>query len=329
MIRHHGLVPVPVDIDRKTLGPKLPQLRAALQRPKAVVFMAAHIYGRRIDLRESLAALRERGIPLVEDCAESFGGVGFTGHEEAELSLFSFGGIKVSTAFGGGIATVRNAAVLREMRAIQSEYPVQSRWDYLKRILKYSAVAVPLNVPAVNAGVRRLSKPFGIDHKAYAVAMVRGFPDRLMERLREQPCGALLDVLQRQLAGYRMTQHQRQTEVGHFVETGLPADFTVPGGAALVKEYWLFPVEVENPEAVLAHLDRAGVDAYQGATQLALVEPPVGLEFYPEEAAAMMKNIIYLPVHRRVPIKDAQTLVKIVQKVGRTPAPPRHGRARL
>ena len=351
MIRHHGLIPIPVDIDPKTLAPKRIQLQRALKRPRAVLFLAAHLYGRRIDLSECLDILQEGSTPLIEDCAESFGGVGFTGHQEAEMSLFSFGGIKVATAFGGGIATVRNPGVLNEMRALQGSYAVQSRWDYLKRVIKYSAVAIPLNVPAINVGVRRACVPFGIDHKSYAVGMVRGFPDRLMERLRESPCCALLDMLYRQLSmsiycnnldstpccalldmlyrqlsNYRMSQHQTQTDVGSFVETGLPlaSGFTVPGGEAFVKEYWLFPVLVQDPEAVLRELARHGVDAYQGATQLALVEPPEGFPDYPEEAARMMEKVIYLPVHRRVPLKDANTLLTIVDKIGN----PKGGRAK-
>jgi hypothetical protein len=56
------------------------------------------------------------------------------------MSLFSFGGIKVATAFGGGIATVRHRPTLAWMRDRQARYPVQSSLDYLKRVLKYAAV---------------------------------------------------------------------------------------------------------------------------------------------------------------------------------------------
>ena len=56
----------------------------------------------------------------------------------------------MATAFGGGIATVRNPGILHSMRGVQRSYPVQSRLDYLKRICKYSAVALPLNLPLVN-----------------------------------------------------------------------------------------------------------------------------------------------------------------------------------
>lgn len=46
-------------------------------------------------------------VQLIEDCAECFAGpAGYRGHPSSDIVLFSFGSIKTSTAFGGGIALI-------------------------------------------------------------------------------------------------------------------------------------------------------------------------------------------------------------------------------
>lgn len=53
------------------------------------------------------------GLLLWEDCAQVFTGLGgYLGHQESDATFFSFGVIKRATALGGGVARVRDAAVL-------------------------------------------------------------------------------------------------------------------------------------------------------------------------------------------------------------------------
>lgn len=56
------------------------------------------------------------GLLLWEDCAQVFTGMGgYLGHPESDAAFFSFGAIKRATALGGGIARIRDAAVLSGM----------------------------------------------------------------------------------------------------------------------------------------------------------------------------------------------------------------------
>ena len=43
---------------------------------------------------------------------------------------------------------------------------------------------------------------------------------------------------------------------------------TVPGLACPTRNFWLFPVCVDQPDATLTALNQAGIDAYRGATQV-------------------------------------------------------------
>ena len=65
--------------------------------------------------------------------------------------------------------------------------------------------------------------------------MVRGFPDNLITRLREAPCGALLDVLFRQLSLYDIAQHHQQTLIGDIMTNAMPHGFQVPGEKVRVR----------------------------------------------------------------------------------------------
>ena len=65
--------------------------------------------------------------------------------------------------------------------------------------VKNSLAMVVLNAPPVTGALTRSARVLNWDVKASVVSLMRGFPDRLMERLREQPCAALLALLHRRM----------------------------------------------------------------------------------------------------------------------------------
>ncbi len=94
IVRHHGLVAVPLDVDLATMEPRRELLAAAVS-PASRVMVVAHIFGARFPVAPWAAAAAAHGLLLAEDCAEVFEGVEhYSGHPQADLSLFSFGSIK-------------------------------------------------------------------------------------------------------------------------------------------------------------------------------------------------------------------------------------------
>jgi hypothetical protein len=129
----------------------------------------------------------------------------------------------------------------------------------------------------------------------------------------------------------------------------------VPGVSAPVRNHWLFPMIVQHVEEVQKELNDNGVDAYRGATQLALVPtpnevkeqtpPPVStqsVQFFKYDvstsflcplhrtvrrgvgrrvcvlqlsAADMMARTLYLPMHRNVPVPDIVRMALVMHKV--------------
>jgi len=122
IIREHGLRAVPVDIDSETLALRPWMLEAALT-PRTRVVLVAHLFGGRMDLDGVAKFARERGLLLVEDCAQAFQGPERMGDPAADVSMYSFGTLKTSTALGGAVLRVRDREVLGRMRGIQASYP--------------------------------------------------------------------------------------------------------------------------------------------------------------------------------------------------------------
>lgn len=96
--------------------------------------MFAYLYGVSYDITPVSSFLKERGIDILEDVAESFTGPKKTGHPDATMTMFSFGAIKIQTCIYGGISVVRNDDKLyNEMRNIQESYPLFTPQMYRKR----------------------------------------------------------------------------------------------------------------------------------------------------------------------------------------------------
>ncbi len=292
---------------------------------------------------------------MIEDLAETFSGLTHIGDPLSDLSFLSFGSIKVATAFGGGVARVRDRAVWERMASSQEQLSVQSRNTFLMKCVKNTPAMMVLNIPAITAGMLHIARQINWDLQASVVSMMRGFPgDQLMQRLREQPSAALLSVLLRRLANLDESKFQLHQDCCDLFIDLLPSApaCSVPGFRAEVRNHWLLPVvigggnggavgentvagaagasgapssstTVDNGVEIVAQalklLNDNGIAVYRGTTQLALVPtPPEGcsdLTSPPTVAADMMSRTLYLPVHRGVPEKDIVRMALIMHKV--------------
>ena len=347
VIRESGLIPVPVDIAFDTLFPTAEAVRAAVT-PKTVGILVAQLYGRRNDISEIAKVAQELRLPLIEDLAEGWAG-GYTPlGAMADLTLFSFGPIKFNTAFGGGIGVVKDAKLFKEMDAFHNQYNIRSKYEMLSKLVKYMIPLLLLNVPMLSGFLMRVCTTLGIDHKAYVVAMLRGFPDHFFEKLRHRPDAALLTILENRIATYDKADAAKSAETGElltkvlrdaeaqlikdeakFVAAGTEQSgpvLIVPGQACTLKNYWLYPLLVDDPVKTMAELNRAGIDSYRGATQLNLVDRPVEYKDKlqsPPIAKRIMDHTIYIPVHKGVSAnlvtKMGKNIAAIARKVNKKP----------
>lgn len=113
--RQAGLTPRFADADPASHNLSPESLRAMIT-PRTAVIMPVHLYGRPAAMDAIMALAEERGLPVIEDCAQSHGarfGDRMTG-TIGRMGCFSFYPTKNLGALGDGGAIVTNDAALAE-----------------------------------------------------------------------------------------------------------------------------------------------------------------------------------------------------------------------
>lgn len=291
---HHGMVPVPSDIDRTSASPILDEIgHAVTEHTRAMV--VTHLYGSRIDVAPLVEMARQKRLLLIEDCAQAFAGRGYVGHPGSDVTMFSFGPIKTATALGGALLCVRNEELRRRMRERQSCYPIQSTPAYAARLLKYAALQA-LSGRLVYAGVWRLLRALGIDHDRVVHGLTKSFGGPgFLRRIRRQPCAALMRLLARRLRGDHKQLEQRAAH-GAELRRHLDPEIVCPGGESSPHYYWVFPIVTDDPAIVIHALRDAGFDATEGRS-LEAVEQPSPRTGTNTNARALSAHTVFLPFY--------------------------------
>ena len=316
IIQKRGLRAVPVDIDPEMLAPRPWMLEAALTARTRVV-LVAHLFGGRMDLGQASRFARERGLLLVEDCAQAFRGPERMGDPAADVSMYSFGTLKTSAALGGAILRVRDREVLGRMRRIQAFYPPQGRGAYLKKLLRVLGL-LAVSRPQPYGLVSRACVGLGYDLDALVGGVVRGFPPRepaatFFRRLRHRPSAPLLAMLDRRLRTFDEKRLVKRAMTGERIARRLRVVDLHPGQRSLERTHWLFPVIVADPEVLVADLRRLDLDASQATSSIAAVEAPAGRPS-PAEASLMMSGVVFLPVYPELPARAIDVMADIVNE---------------
>ena len=306
VVRHHGLVPVPADLDLDTLAPNLDRLEEAIT-PRTKALLIAHLYGCMIDLDPIIDLARRHGLLVIEDCAEIYDGT-YPGHPEADISLFSFGPLKTATALAGGMVRVREADLLRRMRVVHDQWHRQSRWDYFRRITKYGFMRL-CGEPYFYGAVRRAIELAVGDVDKMIHHSAKSFrEDELIRRLRQQPSAPLLAVLQRRLRHYQRQRIERRTANGRLLAELLRGHVYCPGANVDRHNFWLFPAMVDDPDGAIAALAQSGFDVTQASSMRAVDTPPGRSHLDPAAARQALKKIILLPCYPEMPRREIERM---------------------
>jgi perosamine synthetase len=314
IIRGHGLRAVPVDIDPETLAPPPSALEAALT-PRTRVLLVAHLFGGCMDLGFVAGFAREHGLILVEDCAQAFRGPEWVGDPLADVSMYSFGALKTSTALGGAVLRVRDREVLGKMRQAQAGYPVQRRGLYMKKLLLALGLVV-ISRPRPYGLFVRSCAWLGADLDALVNGAARAFPPREPERaffrrLKQRPCAPLLAVLSRRLRTFDPRRLAGRAAAGERFTRKLRVVDAHPGWRSLRRTHWLFPVVVPDPAALIEDLRMRGLDASHTTSSIAVVETSTE-DSPPTRARLMMSGILFLPVYPGVPPHALEAMADLV-----------------
>jgi perosamine synthetase len=313
IVRQYGLVPVPLDITEDSLIPSPKDVEKAItNRTKAIV--VAHLYGGICDLDPICAIAKKNNIVVIEDCAQAFYGCSYSGCLSADISMFSFGTIKTATALGGGILIIRNNDWLyNKMIEIYRTYPVQSRRSFFVKALKYFLIVLMMR-PFVFHLIVKLSKVICFDYDAMVQNLSKSFPgEDLFPKIRKVTSLPLLQFMLFRFQTFSDRDIEKRTDIGNYALTHLPAHCRFPGRKSMKHTYWVFPIMVADPEAVIGRLREAGFDATQRQS-LRIVDSPGNAEQMSSiNTDRITKRLLYLPLYGEMPIDEIDKMLRVLR----------------
>lgn len=316
IVKHHGLVPVPIDLDFETLAPTIESLDGSRTEHTRLIVIAP-LFGASIPMEPIVKFAREHDIIVVEDCAQSFRGWNNVKSTTADIALYSFGPIKTSTALGGAVVTVHNERLLSHMRQLQEAYPIQSRFEYARKIMKYSLLKLASARPIYSI-VFALIKTMGLYPDTTINQLAKNFsPGELIKRIRARPANALVAVLARRQRSYpksridrridlgeRLTSRIKQGPVGHLIP--------IPGTVASDHSYWVFPVKAAISDRALLRIQKHGFDVTHkhNLTVIESVQDLVSVDV--PNMRDLFSRIVFLPLYPELSIADIDSLAELI-----------------
>lgn len=313
ILEAHGLVPVPLDLDFATARVDPARLREAVS-PKTRALLVAHLFGGYGGMAGLLRIAREAGLFVIEDCAQSFRGPGFTGDPESDAVLFSFGPIKTATATGGGVLFLRDPDLRNRLRLLHLDWPRQPRGEHLLRLLRFGLFKGLLS-PRVYPLLVGLIRLCGRDHDALVTGAARSFrKGDFFSRIRRRPCAPLCRLMVRRIRNYPVSRlEERATLTKELLEV-IPRD-RVPGLSATVHTHWVLPVVIEDPDALRLQLLARGFDATRAASSMRPVAAPDHLpESDPQVARRIHRDVLYLPCDRTMTRAQSENLLALLRE---------------
>lgn len=277
-----------VDLGPDALSPSPEAVQAECASSGAGLVLIAQLYGSRIDLRPMVAACRKPGRLFVEDCAQAFDGE-LRLPEGIDVALYSFGPIKVATALGGAAGLFRDAKLAERVRQRMERYtPLPESW-FIRRALKFLGLKF-LNLTPVYTAFLAALRLAGRDIDETLGNMARGFAggQSITDAIRHRPPRRMLALLARRLRTW-----EPRPDATHFLLDRLGARVIVPGLATRPRHWWLAPVMVPDPQALITALRREGFDATTGATSMGVISD--SKDKIAPEAQRMIASIVYLP----------------------------------
>lgn len=313
ILQHHHLVPVPIDIDPQTLSLNHDALSQATG-PKTTAILVAHLFGSRMEMDGITEFARLNNLFIIEDCAQAYEGSQFRGHAESDVSMFSFGPIKTHTALGGGILHFKDCSLLRKVKRLQNGYPTQSTASYFQRLLKSYALK-GLSFRWSFSILEWACRITGQNHDEILSNSTRGFPkSELITQIRQRPCVPLLKVLQRRITQNPSNTISHRIALAQEVSTNLPQACII-GGTARHHLHWVLPIQTQHPDQLLEVLWRNGFDATRKGSSMRAIQPSQGENtVVPSNAIAMVKKLLFLPLHGSMTQKEIQHLGELVKE---------------
>lgn len=314
IVRRHGLVPVPVDLDVGHMAPSLERLKAAIT-PRSKVLVVAHLFGTRLDLDPVFDLAREHGILIAEDAAQAFNGRSYPGHPKADVSMFSFGPLKTATALGGALIRVRDADLRKPMRAIQADYPVQTNIKQFKRVMQFAGLKV-ITSRLVLQAIYRFFSSQGRDYEDTIADNVRNVaPLKSLKNMRFRPSRGMLALMARRLRMFREQSLDERAAKGRVLRDQLGDAVVIPAQDNTHHDYWVFPILVDDPLAFIKAMRAEGFDTSNAPRSQAVPAPEDRPQLEASIAARALSDLVVVPCYPDMPDAEIERQARVIKQI--------------
>jgi len=297
-------IPVPADAMPGSLNTSADQIKVRLtDRTSAIV--VAHIAGHPVDMDPILQLASERGIPVVEDCAQAHGSVykgqmvGSLGTIAAFSTMF---GKHHSTGAQGGVVFTRDTLLFARARQITD------------RGKPYGALGNPANlVASLNFNQDEISMAIGcvqLEKLPGAIAARRAFVSIVDAGLQGINGVSLIGDPPECMSSYWFLMLRLDTTTLRCNSEEFASALLEEGIAGVNTGYPFYPTE--QPW----HRD-AVVFGKSGLPWSALTEQPKPRCFELPNAHQANRTIVRVDVHESLGEREARDLVTAVEKIGR------------
>jgi perosamine synthetase len=315
-----GFRPVYADIDPDTLNLDAKALAAAVtSRTRAILFQ--HTYGNPEGVEAIAVEARSRGLPLVEDCAQSVP-IHLEGWEPGShgaAAIFSNNLLKPLPAASGGIAVVQDAELAARIAGERDRLPAPVRLSDVRLRIE-AALQRRLLTPS------RYWFALSLLQRVSASYRDRPLPEEIateITRTAVRPSAWQLREGDRWLERATVVARGRRALIQGYLDvlTGLPG-LRIPLRSALPLYY--LPVLVGNKRELLARARRERVEvvAWPGQTAIYPVNDIQHLGQYGyaigscPEAERVAARLVGLPTHPGVKPADQARIVSLVRAFG-------------
>lgn len=339
IVRAHGLVPVPVEVDFETLCVAPEQWALALsEKTKAIVI--AHLFGSRMEMESIHSIAEAANLIVIEDCAQAFDGTDYRGDQRSHFTMFSFGMIKTATAIGGAVIYSSDRRALIRMVETQSTYPHQSTWIWLQKVLNACMLKIA-GVPWILSALYWICSRCRLEIDDVVLPRSQGFVgDFKIQKFRKQPCRALKRLLTSRLREDHARRIELRKAYANSIYMAINSQGQI-GANARVHSHWVCPLIAQEPETLIAELRGHGFDATQRSSRLVHIATMLHKDM-PDESATLnnqqrhqvaiesnashpavnlMSRLVYIPIYPDMPpshrTRLSQTIIEYQNKFSR------------
>ncbi|UCF66026.1 MAG: DegT/DnrJ/EryC1/StrS family aminotransferase [Acidobacteriota bacterium] len=322
MVIAAGAVPVFADVQRETCNIDPSEVERLVDDDTGAV-LVTHLHGLACEMDRLVAICRERGVRLIEDAAQSFG-ARFDGRPLAsfgDAGIFSFGLYKNVTSIFGGMVVTPHDDVAERVRTELDGFAHFGLSPYLRETLGGVATDIATWPPLFRAFTYRIFR-FGFLHDIGLLnnqvtveanpQLRREIPSTYLRRMTPMQSRLVLDQLAhvddniRARIAFAKRYHDGLRDLPEVLLPPLRDDFS--------HMYTYFPIQVEDRQALLRHLQQHHLDvAAQHLKNCADLECFADWARDCPRARATADSVVLLPTYPRYSLADVDDNVRLVR----------------